>query len=356
LAITPTWEAIMADVSGFLFWRHLRAEPSQFILHYGNGQLIRKGPGVAYWFLPLSASVAQVPVEDCETTFMLNERSSDLQDLAVQCTIRYRFAQPEKAAARINFTISLRNGRWLEEPLEKLASFWSQRAQQPARAYLTAVPVVEAMRSGAEVIRSSIEKALQSDAEVGAMGLTLVSVQVVRIAPSPELEKAMQTPTREVIQQKADEAVFARRAQAVEKERAIKQNELGTQIELAKREEDLIHQRGANQLRTAEQEAQAERAKAQAAAERLGITAQAYAGEVQTRAAGDAQARRLVAQAEVEAEQHRMAIYKDLPSEVLLSLALREAAAKVQTIQHLNITPDLIGEGLRKLLTKHADK
>ena len=41
---------------------------------------------------------------------------------------------------------------------------------------------------------------------------------------------------------RADEAAFARRAMAVEKERAIQENELQNRIELAKKEEGLIEQ------------------------------------------------------------------------------------------------------------------
>lgn len=346
----------MAYITHYPFVRHLRAEPNQYILHFKGGRLAAKGPGLAYWFSPLAAAVAQVPVEDCETTFMLNERSSDLQELAAQCTIRYRFAAPEKAASRINFSISLTTGRWIEAPLERLAAFWSQRAQHPARSYLTRVPIVEAIRSGAEVVRSAIDKALLEDKEIQEMGLALVSVQVVRIAPTPELEKAMQTPTREELQQKADEAVFARRALAVEKERAIKENELATQVELAKRQEVLIGQQGANQLQTVANEAKAEAAKAQALAARMVVTAESYAKEVQIRAVGDAEAKRLTAQASTQAERERMEIYRDTPSEVLLALALREAAQKIQNIQHLNVTPDLIGDGLSRLLRKQAEK
>lgn len=346
----------MAELSRLVFWCHLRAEPNQYILHFRNGKLTRKGAGLAYWFLPLSASVAQVPVEDCETTFVLNERSSDFQDLMVQCTVRYRFSNPEQSVSRINFTISPKTGQWVEEPLERLAQFWSQRAQHPARSYLTTVPVVDAIRSGAEVIRSAIAEALTTDTEVVAMGLSLVSVQVVRIAPTPELEKAMQTPTREGIQQKADEAVFSRRAQAVEKERAIKENELSTQVELARREEELIKQQGANEMRKVQQTVQLEQTKAEAESTRKAIASTAYAHDVKVRAEGDAEARRMLAEAETRAENSRMDIYKTIPSEVLLALALRETGQKIGSINHLNITPDLVGQGLQQILRKQADK
>lgn len=340
----------MADITPVFFFSHLRAEPNEFILHYRDGQVIRKGAGLAYWFAPLSASLAMIPVEDLEATFMLNERSSDMQDITAQCAVRYRFADPEKSASRVNFTIAQKNARWVQEPLEKVTAFLAQRSQGPARAYLTRVPAIEAVRVGADQVRTAIVEALQADAEVKAMGLQVVNVQIARLAPSAELEKAMQTPTREALQQKADEAVFARRAQAVEKERAIKENELATQIELAKRQEEMIRQIGANQLREVEQQASAERAKSAAEADRLAIIAEGYARDVQTRAGGDAAARRLLAEAEIAGEKQRMEIYQGLRSSVLLALALRELGGKITEIQHLNITPDLIGQALTQLL------
>src|SRR5688500_7355081 len=222
----------MAHISYIGPMGHLRAEPNQYILHYRKGRLVRRGPGLAYWFNSLSAAVAQVPVEDCETTVIFQERSADFQEVSVQCTLTYRFSDPERTAARVNFTISLTTGAWTEQPLQRLATIWAQRAQQPARAYLTGVTVVEAVRSGPDVIRASMLDALRNDAEVAAMGVTLVNVQVNRVMATPDLEKALQTPTREAIQQKADQATFERRALAVEKERAIKENELRTLIEL----------------------------------------------------------------------------------------------------------------------------
>ena len=90
----------MAQIRHYPFLYHLRAEPSQFVLHYRRGALVRSGAGLAYWFNPLSAALAQVPVEDCETTFVLQERSADFQEVSVQCTVTYRFSDPARAAGR----------------------------------------------------------------------------------------------------------------------------------------------------------------------------------------------------------------------------------------------------------------
>ena len=54
--------------------------------------------------------------------------------------------------------------------------------------------------------------------------------------PEPDVERALQTPARELVQQEADRATFERRALAVDSERAIAENELANQIELATRE------------------------------------------------------------------------------------------------------------------------
>lgn len=131
--------------------------------------------------------------------------------------------------------------------------------QEPTRRYLAGVSLTDAVAYGAAATREAIVQALNKDSEIPAMGLAVVGVQVVKVSPVADLEKALQTPTRESLQQKADEAIFARRALAVEKERAIKENELHTQIELAKRQEALIEQNGANRLRDVRLTAESEK-------------------------------------------------------------------------------------------------
>jgi hypothetical protein len=341
----------MAQITGLGVFRHLRAEPNQFILHYGGGKLVRKGAGLAYWFLPLSASVAQLPVEDIETTFVLTERSADYQEITVQVTLSFRFADPERAAKRINMTISSRTGVWVEQPLERLASMWSHWSQHPVRASLTTMPVMEAVTVGPERIRQSLEETLRGNPEIEAMGLALVAIQVDQVAPTAEVEKALQTPTRESIQQKADEATFQRRAMAVEKERAIKENELATEIELARRQGDLIRQQGANQLLDVRQQAEVQKMNVAAEAERREITAESTAKEVRVRAEGDADARQRLLTVENDGEARHVGTWKEVPPAVIFGLAMQQWAGKLESINNLNITPDLLGSALQDLLT-----
>lgn len=364
----------MAHISRFGPLRHLRAEPNQFILHYRGGRVVQSGPGISYWFNPLSAAVAQVPVEDYETTFVIVERAADFQEVTVQCALTFRVIDHARAAARVNFTISLENGAWAERPLERLASLWASKSLEPVRAFLSGVAVVDAVRTGAERIRGSLDAALRADKETAEMGLQLVTVQVARVAPTAELEKALQTPTREALQQKADEALFARRALAVEKERAIKENELATEVELAKRQAQLIEQKYANERLGIEQAAANELARTQAElarlavvsrgdgerlkiaaeseAEKLRISNEAYARDLAVRGGGEAAQRRKLDEAELAREAARVALWKETPKGVATAFALQTAAAKLDKVNHLNVTPDLLKGVLEELVAE----
>ncbi len=400
----------MAHLTRYPIFTHLRAEPNQYILHFSAGKLVREGQGAAYWFRPLSAAVAQVPVDDCTATFLLAERSADFQEVSVQCTVVYRFEDPRLAAGRINFSLSLVTGNWAEDPLDRAASLWNQRARPAVRAYLATVPVAEAIRTGPAVLGHALGEALGKDTELSAMGLRLVSVQVDQVIATPEVRKALETPTREAIQQKADEAVFERRALAVEKERAIKQNELSTQIELARRQDDLIRQQGSNKLREVESIAAAEKAKLEAdlarsqlaaenAARDLKLKTEAEAGAqktitetkaanqrvlmeteaiskrtmgeaeataqksladaqaTHTRLVGEAEAgaRRALLEAETDAEIRGLAAWKDMPPEVVTALGVKALGEKITKIGDVHLTPDLVGDWLGKLLKGKAD-
>lgn len=127
----------MAQVSKFGPLGHLRAEPNEFVLQFRNGSVIRSGAGLSFFFNPLSASVAQLPVEDCEATFVLRERASDFQEASVQITVTYRIVDHARAAGRVNFSVSLTQGTWVERPLERLSALWAQKALEPVRRFIT---------------------------------------------------------------------------------------------------------------------------------------------------------------------------------------------------------------------------
>lgn len=329
----------MADISRFPLFRHLRADASSHVLLFQGAKVKRSGRGLSFWFRPFSVSLAEVPVDDREVALTIHGRSADFQDVVVQGSLTYRVTDPPLTATRVDFAIDLWRGTHLRQPLEKLASILTQLAQEAALSYVQAAPLRDLVLRGHEGVRAAIEAGFVSGLMLEDLGLSLVAVRVASIKPSTDVERALEAPTRERIQEEADEATFRRRAQAVDKERAIAENELQNQIELARREQQLIEQRGQNARKEAGEKAEAARIDAEAKAERTRIHSDAEAGGI-----------RAVDGAHMSLERERMEAYKGLPSAVLATLAARELAGKLPAIEHLNITPDLIGSLLTGLL------
>lgn len=319
----------MAQISNFLFAAQLRSEASNHVIRYRNGKVRRSGRGLVMWFRPETTSIAELPMDDREMALFVKGRSQDFQAVTVQGTLTWHVTDPELLASRVDFSIGLASGQYQAEPIQRIETRLAGLINQAALQYLAGAAVRALLDAGPEPLRRALEAALGGDTALAELGLAVVAVRLTNLAPSSELERALQTPTFEALQQKADEATFERRALAVEKERAIAENELATKTELARREKQLIAEETDNARARAEGLANAQQIAAAAEAERI----------------------RAVEGAKGNAERDRIAIYRDLPPAVLLGLAARELAGKLETIEHVNITPDLLASVLGALGT-----
>ena len=66
-------------------------------------------------------------------------------------------------------------------------------------------------------MRAALADGFASSHLLTDLGGEVVSVRVEPVKPLPEVERALEAPTRERVQEEADEAAFRRRAQAVDK-------------------------------------------------------------------------------------------------------------------------------------------
>lgn len=328
----------MADITRYPFLRHLRGTATVHVQHVRNGRVRHAGTGLSFWFRPLSAVLSEVPVADRELPLLFHARTSDFQDVTVQATLTYRIADPDLASSRIDFSVDPDTGAWRTMPLDQVAGLLTEIVQQQSLALLAAMPLTRALVTGVETLRSTVGGTVSGDVRLAETGIEVVALRVVAIRPEPEVEKALRTPAREQVQQEADRATYERRAVAVERERAISENELQSKIELARREEQLVTQRGANSRREAEE---------QAAAGQIG--AEALARRTLTLAEGEAEATRTRGEADAAAESALLAARRDLPETVLWTEALRELSGRLPDIDHLVLTPDLLSPLLARM-------
>jgi hypothetical protein len=270
--------------------------------------------------MPDGASISEVQMDDRELPFLLKGQSSDYQDLTVQGIIIWRVARPEILSERIDFTIDLANGQHRGQPIDQVNNVLVFLARQFANGYLKQQNVRDLLEGGVAPLQAAVADGFANDASLEGMGLELVNLSIADLASTSELTRALQTPTFESVQQQADEATFARRALAVEKERAIAENELGNKIELATRQKELIAREDANA-----------RSEAEALSAAMKIKATAKADQI-----------RVIETANADMERARVAIVAELPPAVLLAMAAREFSGKLERVDSLTVTPDML--------------
>ncbi|MEW2077311.1 SPFH domain-containing protein [Streptomyces sp. NPDC012403] len=339
----------MADITRRLGWRHLRSTPTAHIRHHRDGKLVHDGPGIGFWFRPLSAALSEVPVEDRELAMTFRARTADFQDVSVQATVTYRIGDPALAAARLDFSVDPDTGAWRGAPLEQLGTLLTETAQQHALDVLARTPLSAALVDGVAAVRDRIAAGLGAEPRLPATGIEVVAVRVMAVRPEAEVERALRTPARERIQQEADRATYERRAVAVERERTIAENELASQIELARREERLVEQRGANARREAEEGAAADQVRARAEAARTVKLAEAEAARSVALARAEAQAAREVGEARAEAQAAWLRVHGDVDVATLHALTGTRLAENLPRIDSVTVSPDVLTGLLARL-------
>ena len=327
----------MAQITNYVVINQLRAEASKHIQYFRKGELVKSGRGLSFWFDPNGASLTEIPMDDRELIFMIKGQSSDYQDLAVQGSVIWRVAEADKIAARVDFGIDVNRGTRLGKPEDQIKSVLTGLVREFTDAHLKDKGVEPLLEAGLSPVQAAIAAGFDADPTLDGMGLEVVSIRVSALTPSSDLYRALQAPVFESLQQKADEATFSRRALAVDKERAIAENELKNQIELATRRKELIAREDAN----ARSEAEAE-----VAARRIMVEADSAAKII----AAEAEAKRIraVEQAAADMEQARMAAVAQVPPAVMFALAAQEFAGKLDRIDSLNISPDMLASLARE--------
>ncbi|HEU5378264.1 MAG TPA: SPFH domain-containing protein [Ktedonobacteraceae bacterium] len=237
---------------------HFKAEPTEYILAYDNGRVFRQGAGRSFWYMPHRTSIVLVPVSTIDMNFAFNETTSNFQALTLQGQFTYRIADPQTVARLLDFTIVPRTREYRSEDPDKLNQRIVNIVQMYTRNELQHLEFEDALRSSERLARSVMEH-LREEESLTSMGVECLSIFFTSIKSTPEMARALEAEYREALQKRADQAIYSRRAEAVEQERKIKQNELSTDVDLEQRRQELVDLQGANARKQAEFAAEAAR-------------------------------------------------------------------------------------------------
>ena len=208
--------------------RYAKTSPSTYVIQYRNGQPVREGTGLAFFYFAPNASLVSVPLESVDVPFMFNEVSSDFQEVTVQGQVTYRVADPKLLASLMNFTLKP-NGEYVSEDPTRLPQRVVNAVQVQLRSVLSGRSLHELLRGWEQMVQS-VRDGLRRPDGLASLGLELVNLAVLAVRPNPETARALESTVREQILKQADDAMYLRRNSAIEQERAVKENELNTEI------------------------------------------------------------------------------------------------------------------------------
>jgi SPFH domain / Band 7 family len=285
---------------------YYKGTPENYVVKFTGGKAAKHGRGVSFWYWKRFTTVLELPATSVLLPFIFNETTANYQDVTLQGTAQFRVNDPLVTSEKLDFK-QRTLGEAAGDGREKLALLVSNLIQSHARGMVSKLQL-EQMLTDVGTLSDRVFELAAADPALAGMGVALEAVHFSSAKAKPDIEKALQTEYREQIQKQADQAIFARRAAAVENEKQIKERELSTEIDLAERRKQLVETQAVNTIR--------------------------------------------IAKAEAEAAQVKLAVYKGMSPSSLASLALKDWAEKGGAIGNLTVTGDMLREIMGALGTK----
>jgi SPFH domain / Band 7 family len=282
-----------------VFPAYFKGEPSVHVIRYRRGGVVAQGSGLAFWYLRYNTSIAMVPIVAQDAPFIFNEATRDFQVVAIQGSLLYRITAPLVAARAVNYAIDPRTGRYRSDDPAKLGQRLINVVQGHTRSQVIDLPLEQAMTKVKDLAADVLAR-IQGEPLLASLGVAVEGLHFAGVSATPEMRKALEADYREALQQRADQAIYARRAKAIEEERRIKQREMDTEVELENQKKALVEMQANNRVTQA--------------------------------------------QAEAKAEELKLAAYAQLAPQQLMSLAFKEWAAGGGKIGNVTVTPDMLGQ------------
>ena len=278
--------------------KYYKGDPSTFLLSYKAGKIKHYGTGQSVWYTPYNTTLACVPVLSQVSPFIFKEATANYQEVSIQGQLTYRLTDPVKAANFLDFTIDSR-GNYRSEDLEILTQRIVNTVQAFTRSGMNSMDLESALSQVKDLSGSVLDQVRQEE-DLKELGVYVENLHFTSVNATPEMRKALEANYRESLQKRADQAIYDRRAAALEEERKVKQREMDTEVELEDRRKDLVSMQAQNNLTLAE--------------------------------------------AEAKAEELKLNPYGELAPQALVGLALKEWAANAGTVENLSIGADMLSQ------------
>src|SRR5829696_6881516 len=296
----------------FGIW-YFKAQPTEFVMKVAGGRVKKEGQVLSFYYLKRRTSIVVVPVSSADAAFVFNEQTGNYQAVTIQGQLTYRIVEPRRTIEMLNYVVDPKRRAHVSQDPERLEQRIVVAVQMETRRQVEGKSLEEVLGNAAS-ISAEVQEEVTSRALLAPLGVELLSLNFTSVSPNPEVGKALEAEYRESLLRRADEAIYARRAAAVEEEGKIKSNELEGEISLARERERLIDLEAANDRKVSQ--AWGERRELEA-----GFTARA--------------------------SEMELAPYRDLDPRKVLALAMRDIGNNADKVGNLNITSEVLADLLQ---------
>jgi len=326
----------------------IKVQQTEYILQYKKGQLAREGAGLAFFYFAPTTSLVKVPCGSVDQPFIFEEVTSDFQDITIQGQVTYRVAEPQKLSGLMDYSLTADGKGFTSEDPQKLSQRLINYTQVLTRSSLKNMPLRETLGSSDSLVKLLL-KNLQESETINQLGVEVLSMSILAIKPTRETLRALEAEAREAILLEADEAIYSRRNAAIEQERAIKENELNTEIAVENKKKQVMEAR-----MEAEKSAQEKKRELREAEMNTQIALEQQKGDLvdlsteNLRQEADAKAYgisvMMKALAETDPKTLQVLANRDMDASQLVAMAFKELAEGADKIGQLNVSPDLLRE------------
>src|SRR6185369_16604522 len=274
--------------------------------------------------------------------------TSDFQEVTIQGQLTYSVTDPKKLSQLMNFSLAPNGKDYTSDDPQKLSQRLINHAQVLTRSSLKKMSLRQALGSSDALVNALREGMRQSE-ETASLGIEILGLSILAIRPTPETSRALEAEVREQILREADDAVYTRRNAAVEQERAIKENELNTEIAVENKKRQIREtqmdaeksvQKKARELSEAKMSAKI--ALEEKNRELVSLASENAKQESDAKAYGISALMGALSKTDPKTLQALASVGMD-PGQLVAS-AFKELAENADKIGQLNISPDLLRE------------
>lgn len=323
---------------------HIKFDSMTYVLHFKNGNIKKEGRGLSFFYFEPNSSIVAIPMGSNDLPFIFNESTHDYQTVTIQGQISYKISNPKTLADILDFTVN-ESGKYKKNDIEKLNQRIINEAQTATSSYIHEIKLKDGIRS-AKAIEVKILEGLKSSPAIAMLGIEILGASILAIQATPEMSRALETETREKLQQEADQAIYERRNFAVEQERKIKETELNTEIAIEEKQKQIAEKKMESNVQQADNDRKLREMKVQAD---ISIENQKKA-LIEQKTAND----KKEAETQGYVIETTLKPYKNIDWKILtalnnnpdpkfnISLAFRQLAENAEKIGNLNISPELL--------------